>query len=162
MRLEALIMLIIFTSCIILYLVGYLIELHFSLKGKRNPVTSSLENLLLKNRLYKCTFKQCDRYFRHYQSKLFYDRSSTYGDCPHCGCVLSYEDERVKNTDKWINLSPDCPKVSTLQYLKIKIANIKLSAIRRDEEAIKRFGEYQKKGESDWIERLNKRNNQKW
>ena len=102
--------------------------------------------------------------FRLYQADLLVKKDKAY-KCPHCDRVVSsgyyvkHIDKKIDKPDKWMDAHSDCFRVSLKQYYMIQNTAKKVKQLREEEEAIKRFEEYNKLStDMSWIEKIQKVN----
>lgn len=118
-----------------------------------------------RNKLYRCNHQDCKRLYRRYQIELTQAIKEN-DNCPHCGRKKIsprnvWESEvshtEIKVSDEWMDHNSDCMKITKREYFKIRQAIKTAKKLREDEEAIKRFEEYNKfSKDSHWIKNLYK------
>ena len=109
------------------------------------------------NKLYQCSHSNCEKIYRHYQSKIYEKRTGRSCVCPHCERNV-FRTKKIKD-EKWWKVHPDCPKTSWWGYMKLISMIKKIKKNERDIKAQEFFEEYNKiKVDFSWVENLQKRN----
>lgn len=114
-----------------------------------------------RNKLYTCEQSNCRRHYRLYQWRLYADVKKL-SRCPHCERVvqMNYRADapyrEASHKDAWLDLHPDCFRVNTREYWRIRRSAKLLREQQAEHEVLERFVAYNEleRGEN-WIHKLN-------
>lgn len=112
------------------------------------------------NNLYKCSSRNCERFFRKYQIDLIESATSKIA-CPHCGnpgrTFTGLDSMKVDYNDSWMGVHQDCSKLSKSDFRNVMKAMESAKIAKEEREEIERFESYNNlQTDEHWIKKLQK------